>query len=330
MGEEEERWKDFSSSNQCKMEMQKEKTQKNLSCCIKGITQQHKAAAGLCQFQQYWSSAVLQLNSWGRHRAEVEKLADLLAPKQQTAPPAKGGPANSCQLRASHWHLSEKCSAPIGSQKQKPTAFHNQAKSDQRTLPGVLLIYITQAAAGSCQVCSSHTRLVTTRPTADYLLDVLPAMGSTRSDRAQIRWGFNPALECTHDFSTQPFAGATSTRVQQQSSNATSWLRTGPPHRNGRIHPHVGLGSTPEQGFNHKHNTRAQELATSQLLALCLRRLWSKAWTPIPSTQRRPTPVYSMGKSCPSNETPCSEKTGCTGSAISSTTLGWLPVTASI
>lgn len=108
-------------------------TQKNLSCCIKGITQQHKAAAGLCQFQQYWSSAVLQLNSCGRHRAEVEKLADLLAPKQQTAPPAKGGPANSCQLRASHWHLSEKCSPPIGSQKQKPTAFHNQAKSDQRT-----------------------------------------------------------------------------------------------------------------------------------------------------------------------------------------------------
>lgn len=126
---------------------------------------------------------MLQLNSWGRHRAEVEKLADLLAPKQQTAPPARGGPANSCQLRASHWHLSEKCSPPIGSQKQKPTAFHNQAKSDQRTLPGVLLIYITQAAAGSCQVCSSHTRLVTTRPTADYLLDVLPAMGSTRSDR---------------------------------------------------------------------------------------------------------------------------------------------------
>lgn len=42
----------------------------------------------------------MQLSSWGRHRAQVEKLSDLLASKQQTAPPARGGRANSCRPRA--------------------------------------------------------------------------------------------------------------------------------------------------------------------------------------------------------------------------------------
>lgn len=157
--------------------------------------------------------------------------------------------AGICQRSAVHL-LDHKAKAHSVSQAgQKPSAHTSRTIID---------LHHTGAAVGSCRVCSSRTRLVTTRPTADYLLDVPPAMGSTRSDRAQIRWGFNPALECTRNFSTQPFTGAPSTRGQQQSSNTTPWLRTGPRHRNGRIHPHMGPGSTPKQGFIHNYNTRAQ------------------------------------------------------------------------